>query len=50
MQSHGVNAARVPVGYWIAQGDNPDQPFVAGGLAVLDAAMELGGEWLQVYS
>ncbi|XP_049934972.1 glucan 1,3-beta-glucosidase-like isoform X2 [Nymphaea colorata] len=35
---HGINAVRIPVGWWIAQDPNPPAPFVGGTLAALDNA------------
>ena len=32
----GVNAVRIPVGYWAASDPNPPAPFVAGSLKYLD--------------
>eukprot|EP00897_Mesotaenium_endlicherianum_P001473 jgi/Mesen1/1353/ME000013S00844 len=45
MQSRQVNAARVPIGYWLTQGGEPDAPFVAGGLEALDLAFSLGAKY-----
>eukprot|EP00850_Spirogloea_muscicola_P018599 SM000172S03072 [mRNA] locus=s172:152092:155525:- [translate_table: standard] len=39
MAANGVNAARIPVGYWIAA-DPPPEPFVAGSMVYLDKAFE----------
>ena len=36
LASTGVNAVRVPVGYWAASDPNPPTPFVAGSLKYLD--------------
>ncbi|CDP01022.1 unnamed protein product [Coffea canephora] len=35
---NGLNAVRIPVGWWIASGPNPPKPFVAGALRALDNA------------
>eukprot|EP00271_Cylindrocystis_brebissonii_P007277 TRINITY_DN2060_c0_g1_i1.p1 TRINITY_DN2060_c0_g1~~TRINITY_DN2060_c0_g1_i1.p1 ORF type:complete len:1105 (-),score=190.63 TRINITY_DN2060_c0_g1_i1:172-3486(-) len=42
MKKAGLNAARLPVGYWAAQGAQPDPPFVAGSLTFVDLAMKWG--------
>lgn len=52
LAAHGVNAVRIPVGHWITGNDYPyhpsygdnRQPFVEGGLDVLDQAFEWAGE------
>ncbi|RDX58273.1 exgA, partial [Mucuna pruriens] len=38
MSENGLNAVRIPVGWWIAQDPNPPKPFVGGSLAALDNA------------
>ena len=38
MSQNGINAVRIPVGYWIANDSNPPAPFVGGSLAALDNA------------
>ncbi|GAU16344.1 hypothetical protein TSUD_116930 [Trifolium subterraneum] len=38
MSQNGLNAVRIPVGWWIAQDPNPPKPFVGGSLAALDNA------------
>lgn len=38
MSRNGINAVRIPVGHWIADGDNPPGPFVGGSLTALDNA------------
>ncbi|KAL5148144.1 putative glucan 1,3-beta-glucosidase A [Glycine soja] len=38
MSENGLNAVRIPVGWWIAKGPNPPKPFVGGSLAALDNA------------
>jgi aryl-phospho-beta-D-glucosidase BglC (GH1 family) len=36
MSSKGINAVRIPVGWWIASDPNPPAPFVGGSLKALD--------------
>ncbi|KAL9315761.1 hypothetical protein ACSQ67_016762 [Phaseolus vulgaris] len=38
MRSKGLNAARIPVGWWIASDPSPPWPFVGGSLQALDNA------------
>nr|KYP31419.1 Glucan 1,3-beta-glucosidase [Cajanus cajan] len=38
MSENGLNAVRIPVGWWIAKDPNPPKPFVGGSLAALDNA------------
>lgn len=38
MSSNGINAVRIPVGWWIASDPNPPAPFVGGSLKALDNA------------
>ncbi|CAA6664438.1 unnamed protein product [Spirodela intermedia] len=38
MKDNGLNAVRVPVGWWIASDPNPPAPYVGGSLAALDNA------------
>ena len=38
MSSNGLNAVRIPVGWWIAFDPNPPKPFVGGSLPALDNA------------
>ncbi|GJM84399.1 hypothetical protein PR202_ga00063 [Eleusine coracana subsp. coracana] len=38
MSSSGLNAVRIPVGWWIASDPNPPLPFVGGSLKALDNA------------
>ncbi|TKY49863.1 Glucan 1,3-beta-glucosidase [Spatholobus suberectus] len=38
MSENGLNAVRIPVGWWIAKDPNPPKPFVGGSLATLDNA------------
>ncbi|KAJ7945379.1 Glucan 1,3-beta-glucosidase [Quillaja saponaria] len=45
MSSNGLNAVRIPVGWWIAHDPNPPKPFVGGSLAALDKAFI----WAQKY-
>lgn len=45
MCRQGVNAVRIPVGWWIAQGRRAEAPFVAGGYRVLDWAFQMGEKY-----
>jgi aryl-phospho-beta-D-glucosidase BglC (GH1 family) len=38
MAANGLNAVRIPVGWWIANDPNPPAPFVGGSLQALDNA------------
>ncbi|XP_037455845.1 probable glucan endo-1,6-beta-glucosidase B [Triticum dicoccoides] len=38
MAANGLNAVRIPVGWWIASDPNPPAPFVGGSLQALDSA------------
>ncbi|CAM0948215.1 unnamed protein product [Alopecurus aequalis] len=38
MAANGLNAVRIPVGWWIASDPNPPAPFVGGSLQALDNA------------
>ena len=38
MSENGLNAVRIPVGWWIAQDPTPPKPFVGGSLDILDKA------------
>lgn len=38
LSSKGINAVRIPVGWWIASDPNPPAPFVGGSLNALDNA------------
>ncbi|KAG8372755.1 hypothetical protein BUALT_Bualt12G0099800 [Buddleja alternifolia] len=38
IKSNGLNAVRIPVGWWIASDPSPPKPYVAGSLQVLDNA------------
>ncbi|KAJ7956857.1 Glucan 1,3-beta-glucosidase [Quillaja saponaria] len=40
MSKSGLNAVRIPVGWWIAYDPNPPKPFVGGSLAALDNAFK----------
>lgn len=42
LKKTGLNSVRLPIGYWLAQENEPDSPFVAGGLEILDLAMSWG--------
>ncbi|KAF8654373.1 hypothetical protein HU200_061553 [Digitaria exilis] len=41
----GINAVRIPVGWWIAYDPNPPAPFIGGSLNALDRAFY----WAQIY-
>ncbi|KAF5749821.1 hypothetical protein HS088_TW03G00147 [Tripterygium wilfordii] len=43
MSSNGLNAVRIPVGWWIAKDPNPPKPFVGGSLQALDNAFKWAG-------
>ncbi|MBA0761064.1 hypothetical protein Gotri_023763, partial [Gossypium trilobum] len=45
MSSNGLDAVRVPVGWWIAQDLNPPRPFVGGSSRALDNAFT----WAEKY-
>ncbi|XP_027366047.1 probable glucan 1,3-beta-glucosidase A [Abrus precatorius] len=45
MSENGLNAVRIPVGWWIAQDPTPPKPFVGGSLEKLDNAFT----WAQKY-
>ncbi|KAK0595695.1 hypothetical protein LWI29_009132 [Acer saccharum] len=45
LSSHGINAVRIPVGWWIAKDPNPPKPFVGGSLQAMDNAFT----WAQKY-
>ncbi|KAJ4715680.1 Glucan 1,3-beta-glucosidase [Melia azedarach] len=45
LSSNGVNAVRVPVGWWIAKDPSPPKPFVGGSSQALDNAFI----WAQKY-
>eukprot|EP01018_Ginkgo_biloba_P020256 Gb_01370 [translate_table: standard] len=38
LSKHGINAVRIPVGWWIASDPKPPAPFVRGSLKALDNA------------
>ncbi|CAN6218076.1 unnamed protein product [Urochloa humidicola] len=44
--SSGLNAVRIPVGWWIASDPNPPRPFVGGSLRALDNAFR----WAEKYN
>ncbi|KAK3157432.1 hypothetical protein QOZ80_2AG0122140 [Eleusine coracana subsp. coracana] len=44
--STGLNAVRIPVGWWIASVPNPPPPFVGGSLKALDNAFD----WAETYN
>lgn len=45
MSENGLNAVRIPVGWWTAQDPTPPKPFVGGSLKVLDNAFT----WAEKY-
>lgn len=45
ISENGLNAVRIPVGWWIASDPNPPNPFVGGSLEALDNAFS----WAQKY-
>ncbi|KAF3441031.1 hypothetical protein FNV43_RR19317 [Rhamnella rubrinervis] len=45
ISSRGLNAVRIPVGWWIASDPKPPEPFVGGSLKALDNAFT----WAQKY-
>ncbi|KAL8491390.1 hypothetical protein ACS0TY_023133 [Phlomoides rotata] len=45
IKKNGLNAVRIPVGWWIATHPNPPKPYVAGSLLALDNAFS----WAQKY-
>ncbi|KAJ4715679.1 Glucan 1,3-beta-glucosidase [Melia azedarach] len=44
LSSNGINAVRIPVGWWIAQDPTPSKPSVGGSLKALDNAFT----WAQI--
>lgn len=38
IKKNGLNAVRIPVGWWIASDPNPPKPYVGGSLQALDKA------------
>lgn len=45
LSSNGLNAVRIPVGWWIASDPTPPKPYVGGSLQALDKAFK----WAQKY-
>ncbi|CAO2188615.1 unnamed protein product [Urochloa humidicola] len=45
MAHNGINAVRIPVGWWIAYDPDPPAPFIGGSLNALDRAFY----WAQIY-
>ena len=39
MKDNGLNAVRIPVGWWIASDPSPPLPYVGGSLTALDNAV-----------
>ncbi|XP_057972500.1 probable glucan 1,3-beta-glucosidase A isoform X3 [Malania oleifera] len=46
LHKHGINAVRIPVGWWIAFDPSPRAPFIGGSLTALDNAFS----WAQAYN
>ncbi|KAK1350217.1 putative glucan 1,3-beta-glucosidase A [Heracleum sosnowskyi] len=46
ISENGLNAVRIPVGWWIASDPTPPKPYVGGSLAALDNAFK----WAKKYS
>ncbi|KAI3973308.1 hypothetical protein MKX01_020683 [Papaver californicum] len=46
LNESGINAVRIPVGWWIAQDPNPPAPYIGGSLAAIDNAFK----WAQEYN
>ncbi|XP_052133779.1 probable glucan 1,3-beta-glucosidase A [Oryza glaberrima] len=46
ISTSGLNAVRIPVGWWIASDPNPPAPFVGGSLQALDNAFK----WAEKYN
>ncbi|PKU83906.1 hypothetical protein MA16_Dca006381 [Dendrobium catenatum] len=46
LSDNGLNAVRIPVGWWIRFDQNPPRPFVGGSLQVLDNAFS----WAEKYN
>ncbi|XP_057251925.1 probable glucan 1,3-beta-glucosidase A isoform X4 [Beta vulgaris subsp. vulgaris] len=45
LSRHGINAVRIPVGWWIAYDPDPPAPFIGGSLAALDDAFSWAEEY-----
>ncbi|KAL5555980.1 hypothetical protein UlMin_038216 [Ulmus minor] len=45
MSSNGINAVRIPVGWWIASDPAPPKPYVGGSLQALDNAFGWAGKY-----
>ncbi|XP_062190949.1 probable glucan 1,3-beta-glucosidase A isoform X2 [Phragmites australis] len=45
LSQNGINAVRIPVGWWIAYDPDPPAPFIGGSLDALDRAFY----WAQIY-
>ncbi|KAL6661259.1 hypothetical protein ACP70R_000643 [Stipagrostis hirtigluma subsp. patula] len=45
LSQNGINAVRIPVGWWIAYDPDPPAPFIGGSLNALDRAFY----WAQIY-
>ncbi|KAH7520633.1 hypothetical protein FEM48_Zijuj08G0165600 [Ziziphus jujuba var. spinosa] len=45
LSSNGINAVRIPVGWWIAKDPSPPKPYVGGSLKALDNAFT----WAEKY-
>lgn len=46
LNKYGINAVRIPIGWWIAFDPNPPSPFIGGSLEALDNAFS----WAQAYN
>lgn len=46
LYEHGINAVRIPIGWWIAFDPNPPSPFIGGSLEALDNAFS----WARAYN
>ncbi|CAI5515192.1 unnamed protein product [Closterium sp. Naga37s-1] len=50
LAEQGINTVRIPVGYWIMQGNEPDWPFIPGTDAVLDSAFSMAEKYsIRIY-
>ena len=45
MASQALNAVRIPIGYWLAEDPNPQDPFAPGTLAALDWAFTMASKY-----
>ncbi|CAI5468260.1 unnamed protein product [Closterium sp. Yama58-4] len=50
LAEQGINTVRIPVGYWIMQGNEPDWPFIPGTDAILDSAFSMAEKYsIRIY-